>query len=372
MRFRRRTKILPGVYLNFSKTGISTTVGPRGANVNLGKQGAFLNTGIPGTGLYDRKKIGSSPKQNKTAPKLSPKAQQLPEGIHPHLDEIKSQSAEATTSDSLFELKETLLACHERKNELKLAITRQSKKVKKSKQLLTWMRILIVGFIFLSFRRKWLEAKHELKELQLELDAERIDLDLEWPKTLQTAYEKLEMGFEHLMSCHKVWDIIGAGNSASLKGLVVREECTLNRKALAEVKSKQEALHFQNLNAGDLYFYPFFIAILDGEGKFGLVDIRDLNLTYEEHEFTENNEIPLDSEVIDHRWFKENKDNSRDKRFKNNFQIPVCAYAGITMKSKGGVHEKYMFSSRSKAKSFYEAFKNYQTQVDLASEKESS
>lgn len=372
MRFRRRTKILPGVYLNFSKTGISTTVGPRGANVNLGKQGAFLNTGIPGTGLYDRKRIGSTPKQKKAGPQLSPKSQKLPEGIHPHLDEIKSQAAEATTSDSLFELKETLLDCHESRNGLKLAITRQSKKVKKSKQLLTWMRILIVGFIVLSFRRKWLEAKHELKELQLELEAERIDLDLEWPITLQSAYEKLELEFERLMSCHKVWDIIGAGNSASLKGLVVREECTLNRKSLAEVKSKQEALHFQNLNAGDLYFYPFFIAILDGEGKFGLIDIRDLNLTYEEHEFTENNEIPLDSEVIDHRWFKENKDNSRDKRFKNNFQIPVCAYAGITMKSKSGVHEKYMFSSRSKAKSFYEAFKNYQTQVDLASEKESS
>lgn len=370
MRFRRRTKILPGVYLNFSKTGISTTVGPRGANVNLGKQGAFLNTGIPGSGLYNRKRIGSKSKQNKTTLNLGPKEQHIPEGIHAHLDEIKSQSAEAITSDSLFELKETLLDCHERRNELKLAITRQSKKVKKSKLLLTWMRILIVGFIFLSFRRKWLEAKHTLKELQLELDNERIDLDLEWPKILQTAYEKVELAFEQLMSSQKVWDIIGAGNSASLKGLVVREECTLNRRTLAEVKSKQEALHFQNLNAGDIYFYPFFIAILDGGGEFGLVDIRDLSLSYEEHEFTENNAIPLDSEVIDHRWFKENKDNSRDKRFKNNFQIPVCAYAGITLKSEGGVYEKYMFSSRSKAKSFYEAFNNYQAQVTLESEKE--
>src|SRR5690606_18289118 len=56
--FRKRKKILPGVYLNFSKKGISTTVGPRGANINFGKKGAYLNTGIPGTGLYSRKKIG--------------------------------------------------------------------------------------------------------------------------------------------------------------------------------------------------------------------------------------------------------------------------------------------------------------------------
>lgn len=56
--FRKRKKILPGVYLNFSKKGISTTVGPRGANINFGKNGAFLNTGIPGTGLYSRQKLG--------------------------------------------------------------------------------------------------------------------------------------------------------------------------------------------------------------------------------------------------------------------------------------------------------------------------
>lgn len=56
--FRKRKKVLPGVYLNFSKKGISTTVGPRGANINFGKKGAYLNTGIPGTGLYSRKKIG--------------------------------------------------------------------------------------------------------------------------------------------------------------------------------------------------------------------------------------------------------------------------------------------------------------------------
>lgn len=55
--FRKRVKIAPGVTLNFSKSGVSTTIGPRGANVNIGKRGAYLNTGIPGTGIYSRKKL---------------------------------------------------------------------------------------------------------------------------------------------------------------------------------------------------------------------------------------------------------------------------------------------------------------------------
>lgn len=46
--FRRSVKILPGVRLNFSASGMSTTVGPRGASINLGPRGAHLNVGLPG------------------------------------------------------------------------------------------------------------------------------------------------------------------------------------------------------------------------------------------------------------------------------------------------------------------------------------
>jgi hypothetical protein len=57
-KFRKRIKIAPGVNLNLSKSGVSGTFGVKGASVNVGKNGAFLNTGIPGTGIYDRQKIG--------------------------------------------------------------------------------------------------------------------------------------------------------------------------------------------------------------------------------------------------------------------------------------------------------------------------
>ena len=59
IRFRRRIRILPGIYINLSKSGVSTTIGPRGAKINIGKQGVFLNTGIPGTGIYSREKLNN-------------------------------------------------------------------------------------------------------------------------------------------------------------------------------------------------------------------------------------------------------------------------------------------------------------------------
>lgn len=58
-KYRKRIKIAPGVTINVSRSGVSTTIGPKGASVNIGKKGTYLNTSIPGTGIYDRQKIGS-------------------------------------------------------------------------------------------------------------------------------------------------------------------------------------------------------------------------------------------------------------------------------------------------------------------------
>jgi hypothetical protein len=67
LRFRRRIKILPGVHLNISKSGISTSVGVRGASLTLGKRGNYVNTGIPGTGISWRSKLDSSPRSSTMA-----------------------------------------------------------------------------------------------------------------------------------------------------------------------------------------------------------------------------------------------------------------------------------------------------------------
>lgn len=50
-RFRKSVKLLPGVRLNFSTRGVSTSLGGRGATVNIGRKGARATVGLPGTGL---------------------------------------------------------------------------------------------------------------------------------------------------------------------------------------------------------------------------------------------------------------------------------------------------------------------------------
>ena len=51
LRYRKRIKVAPGVHLNLSKSGVSTSVGKPGATVNFSGRGTKVTTGIPGTGI---------------------------------------------------------------------------------------------------------------------------------------------------------------------------------------------------------------------------------------------------------------------------------------------------------------------------------
>lgn len=63
IRFRKYLTFGKLLRLNISKSGVSATIGIKGASVNIGKSGTYLNTGIPGTGIYSREKISDNKKK---------------------------------------------------------------------------------------------------------------------------------------------------------------------------------------------------------------------------------------------------------------------------------------------------------------------
>lgn len=52
LRLRKRIKIIPGVYFNLSKSGVSASIGPKGLTTNI-KAGRKSTTtmSVPGTGV---------------------------------------------------------------------------------------------------------------------------------------------------------------------------------------------------------------------------------------------------------------------------------------------------------------------------------
>lgn len=84
-RFQRSIKILPEVRLNFSKSGISTSLGGPGATVNLGRGRVRTTVGIPGTGMSytEQSRIGGGTGAASTPGQPQPASTLAPQGSPP-------------------------------------------------------------------------------------------------------------------------------------------------------------------------------------------------------------------------------------------------------------------------------------------------
>lgn len=93
--------------------------------------------------------------------------------------------------------------------------------------------------------------------------------------------------------------------------------------------------------------------------KFAIIGLDELNLMTTSVSFTETSSVPRDSKVIRKTWAKVNKNGTPDKRFKNNYQIPVVQYGRIHLSTSTGVNEEYQISNFEFTKEFGDAFQEY-------------
>src|SRR2546421_10361978 len=82
-RFRKSFNPLPGVRLNFSPRGISTSVGAGPFRFYVGSQGAAVTTRIPGTGVSYRQPL-HPPRSAQTHPTPHFPQHHVPESPVPH------------------------------------------------------------------------------------------------------------------------------------------------------------------------------------------------------------------------------------------------------------------------------------------------
>jgi hypothetical protein len=106
------------------------------------------------------------------------------------------------------------------------------------------------------------------------------------------------------------------------------------------------------------------LAIVDANKKFGLIDIRELDFNFHGQRFLEEEKVPKDAVVIDHTWAKVNKNGTPDKRFKDNYQIPICKYGEIELTSSTGLNEAYSLSSYEKSEHFAQSMIEYQKTIN--------
>ena len=366
--FRRRIKLIPGVHLNFSKNGISTSIGFRGASVTLSKQGPNINTGIPGTGIYSRQKLSSG--QSNQPDTFVPQTVETVDSV----DNIISVDVEEVTSQNMQGIKNAIISANKQRQELSqdIAKVNSEKKITTIKLVLSY--IFLIGLIIKNIRNNILAdietQKKTISELEKQHDNSYVNLDVEFDEEIKSKYDKVVSSFRELSASEKIWDVttatiedrVATRSSASISEK--KTEVIFSFKSLEDIKSKHSILFLSNSNGADLYFYPNFIVMHSAKGNFGIIDFKELDFNFNATRFVETEGVPSDSKIIDKTWAKVNKDGSPDKRFKGNYEIPVVRYGTIHLRTQTGLNEEYEFSNYEACAKFAHDFSDYQATIN--------
>lgn len=83
-------------------------------------------------------------------------------------------------------------------------------------------------------------------------------------------------------------------------------------------------------------FYPDRVLAFQGNSV-GAVSYNKLVVQEERMRFVESESVPRDANVVDRTWQYVNRNGGPDRRFKNNRQLPVCAYTQLNLSTASGL-----------------------------------
>jgi Protein of unknown function (DUF4236)/Bacterial SH3 domain len=386
-RFRQSVQLFPGVRLNFSRSGISTTIGVRGAGVTIGPRGTYANVGLPGSGLSYRARLdrpagrrrpsrAEDPlapgwvEQPGTEPRFPSHAPPRPDApwLGPY-ERIGSASVEHLTSPGLQALRDLVNNVTDRRRDLEREIAQLRTEISRFKQLETLCRLFLLRLLTFalarSAERKRFAAEAARAELEEILAVTRFELDFAIDDVVIREFGGLERAYQRVRRSAQIWDVTGrAAIEDSVRARTIarhsieREPVGLDLAQAPFVHSRWQALRFGNINGEDLYLYPGFVMVRSPDGNFALIEIDKLDLQSYLVRFNEDEHVPADARVVGHTWLKANKDNTPDRRFRDNRQIPVALYGWLEFRS-GGLREAYMVSNADAAAEFATAFDRY-------------
>ena len=406
--YRKRVRIAPGVHLNLSRRGVSTTIGVRGASVNFGKKGTYVNTGIPGTGFYNRQKISgdrgrphASVKRNiHTSPSGGGQLlgygcagilallflfmgliwlieeKQIFTGIiflsfalyvvvgailintsisakpkAPSINWVdQAKRMLPRTSGTARSILQNFIQCYELAQQIdeESAIVQGLEKKLSKKPNEQLERLLK-------------DCRGVLTKRMRQLEATQINVDSQLSEEEKAAYSRLCERFEALLSTDKIW-------------LITDEVLTTQRKAFSNISIKRceasiyvgvfnflkSAFDIPVLDSGDAryYIYPKFIIKATDVCHF-YVYPNDLGgLTTATVNYQESEARPVDAEFLKYTWQYVNKNGEPDKRYANNSRYPVFKYCCLFVNT-GNTTAKFMFSNYTTASEFATAYTVY-------------
>ena len=383
-RFRKSFSPLPGVRLNFSPRGISTSVGVGPVRLYLGPKGAAVTTRIPGSGMSFRQTLGPHATGNSeayVAPFSSPPSPQISPapgmGTVPTEGEIRSASTAVLTTEGLEPLKELVAKAQSERavllpelHQAKSAATKATKRCEDWTNGWLLRRVFKNRFAHIAAIAE--EASAKAAELAEQERLSRLATQFDLPAQLKDAFGRVCDATAFLAQSHRIWDTLSrvatdrVRERSTATSSINRELVTVGLGSSDVIESQFDVPHLSNANGGDVFIYPGFVLYHISASAFALVDAREVTITSSAAPFIEEEGVPTDSEIVAQTWKKANKDGSPDKRFANNYQIPIVRYGRLRLESKTGLNEEYMVSNFASSERFAAEWAGFQKALSAA------
>lgn len=379
-RFRRSFSVVPGLRLNLSKSGLSASIGGAPFTLNVGPRGVMGTASIPGTGVSYRHHFArpSSHEPPESYPNTTPKASPLvpPAEHQPHIIDptpvvkVHSASTELLTSETLKQVKELIQNAYHQHLEISRDLDdARDAKITAQSRFESWDR----GFLFKRLFKKPFAARREtletesarVSELEEQLKLSTIATEIDLAHEQAEMYYRFRDEFAGLCECTVIWDVKSYQATDKFHERTVadtkigRERVRFELGNCDLIQWDQKVPHLRNAKGGELYYYPGFILYRAAREAFSLIQYQDIRGNATNIRFHEEDGVPTDSTVIGWTWAKSNKDGSRDRRFANNYQIPVVQYGHLTLKTTGGLWEEFHFSNLDRMLKCLEALNNF-------------
>lgn len=347
MGFYIRKAIRVGPFrFNLSKSGVGVSAGVKGLRLGTGPRGNYVHMGRGG--LYYRKTLPSGiGNHNQTpvtpsfrAPRNSELPQEHTEIGHDPLEEIKSVHVTQMVDSSSASLVEEL-------NE-------------KSKKLPIWPSVAILGTVlalmafiklqapmfalFLAILTVACTVLAVVKDSLRKTTVLFFDLEPE----IEELYQKLHDVFLQISSSSSIWRIEAEGaiydqkRNAGASSVLKRTLISLGIGSPAYFKTNLPVPRIP-LGEQTLYFLPDKV-LMFGPGGVGAVSYPNLQVSVVNMRFIERDKVPQDAQVVDRTWEYVNKQGGPDRRFNDNFEIPVVLYEDIIFTSDTGLNERIEIS----------------------------
>lgn len=285
------------------------------------------------------------------------------------VQEVHSASTELLTSASLRELKQVIQTAYEERVDIFRQLqTATGKKTRANRRCVSWLnRFVLKRFFKAKFEQRKADldtANAKVAELEEQLRLTTVSTHVEIEREQAEPYFRMRDTFASLCECQAIWDIksFHAADKfherTTVSAKVNRQRTAFSLGGCDLIQWEQKVPHLQNAKGGDLFLYPGFILYRAAKEAFSVIGYHDIKGSSMLIQFQEQESVPKDSKVIGQAWA--NNDGSRDKRFANNYQIPIAMYGGLSLKSDSGLWEEFQFSDPDRLKRFLEALNRFE------------